>query len=123
MPDKRDAQERRGDFNEIYGAYSNSLAAESALRCAARKHSLDMFDRDFFSHTNPDGEGPGQRLTKAGYSGGWGENIAWGQSTPAQVVDSWMNSDGHCANIMRASYTKIGIGYHSSRLWTTVFGN
>jgi uncharacterized protein YkwD len=68
------------------------LSMHSELRCAARKHSKDMVDRDYFSHTNPDGWGPGQRLNAAGYSGAWGENIAAGNSTAAATMTQWMNS-------------------------------
>lgn len=102
------------------------------LRCSARLHSLDMYERNFFDHTAPDGSDPGDRMAAAGYSGStWGENIAMGQTSPAQVVDGWMNSDGHCANIMRSQYTEIGIGYHpgnqsggwmSRNYWTQNFG-
>jgi uncharacterized protein YkwD len=99
------------------------LAMNSALRCAARNHSMDMFERDFFSHTNPDGDGPAARIDDAGYDGfTWGENIAWGYPTPESVIDGWMNSDGHCANIMRPFFTEIGVGYYEGNYWTQAFG-
>ena len=82
------------------------------LRCSARLHSKDMADRMFFAHNSPDGENPGTRMKEAGYVGsGWGENIARGQRTPAEVVMGWMDSDGHCSNIMNASFNQIGVGY------------
>lgn len=94
-----------------------------ALRCAARAHSMDMNVRGFFSHTNPDGHGPGQRLDLAGYQGfTWGENIAWGYPSPAAVVAGWMGSDGHCANIMRPQFNAIGVGYYEGNYWTQAFG-
>jgi uncharacterized protein YkwD len=100
-----------------------ALTMNAALQCAARNHSMDMHERSFFSHTNPDGDGPRQRADRAGYSGSrWGENIAWGYTTPAAVVNGWMNSDGHCANIMRASFTELGVGYYDGNLWTLSFG-
>jgi len=108
-----------------YGSFAPAgpLTFDPALRCAARAHSMDMGERDFFSHTNPDGEGPGVRLSYAGYSGfGWGENIAWGYPTPAAVVAGWMSSDGHCANIMRSEWTIIGVGYYEGNIWTQTFG-
>jgi uncharacterized protein YkwD len=99
------------------------LAMNSALRCAARNHSMDMFERDFFSHTNPDGDGPAARIDDAGYDGfTWGENIAWGYPTPESVIEGWMNSDGHCANIMRPFFTEIGVGYYEGNYWTQAFG-
>ncbi|MHC5109837.1 MAG: CAP domain-containing protein [Planctomycetota bacterium] len=99
------------------------LAMNGALRCAARIHSADMGENDFFSHTNLADQGPGDRVDLAEYVWStWGENIAWGQTSPAQVVDGWMNSDGHCSNIMNASFTEIGIGYYEGNFWTQVFG-
>ncbi len=54
----------------------------------------------------------GQRIAAAGYrASGWGENIAAGQSTPEEVVQGWMESPGHCRNIMNPEYRTIGIGY------------
>ena len=70
----------------------------------------------------PDGEDPGQRNAATGYSAtAWGENIAWGQTSPEQVVASWISSSGHCANIMGSSFTEIGIGYDPANIWTQVF--
>ncbi|MET9433252.1 sigma-70 family RNA polymerase sigma factor [Streptomyces sp. NPDC006551] len=101
------------------------LTANPLLAQAARRHSEDMAARDFFDHTDPDGDGPGERVTAAGYR--WttyGENIAKGQRTPAQVMDSWMNSPGHRANILNCSFEEIGIGVHDDGgpYWTQVFG-
>jgi uncharacterized protein YkwD len=107
------------------------LAMSPVLRCSARLHSLDMYERDFFDHNNPDGVDPFTRMDEAGFEGGGGgENIAGGQSSPEQVMQSWMDSDGHCANIMRAAFDTIGIGYHpgagrfgiGSNFWTQNFG-
>lgn len=99
------------------------LTMNSALRCAARVHSLDMSTRGYFDHTNPEGEGPRDRTTQAGYAGSsWGENIAWGYPTPESVVSGWMNSPGHCANVMRAGYTEIGVGFAAGNYWTQNFG-
>lgn len=99
----------------------NSLATltmNDKLRSVARAHSEDMRDRDFFSHTNPDGKSPFDRLNDAGitYSTA-GENIAYnsGYSDPAnQAHNQWMNSPGHKANILNSSYTQIGIGIAGS---------
>jgi uncharacterized protein YkwD len=98
----------------------------SRLNTAAQRHSADMAARDFFDHTNPDGAGPGERITAAGYTWStYGENIAMGQRTPAQVMESWMNSSGHRANILNCSFKEIGIGIHDASggpWWTQVFG-
>lgn len=100
------------------------LTMESNLRCAARTHSQDMVDRNYFDHTNPEGQSPGDRIDETGYQWrSWGENIAWGQTTPEAVVDAWMNSDGHCSNIMNAGFSEIGVGYAEGNVWTQVFAS
>jgi uncharacterized protein YkwD len=109
------------------------LTMEPTLRCSARLHSKDMADLMYFSHDGQDGSDPGSRMTAAGYVGRtWGENIAKGQTTPEQVVQGWMDSDGHCANIMNAGFNLIGVGYfagmstntryNSELYWTQNFG-
>lgn len=99
------------------------LIMHGALRCAARNHAMDMATRDYFDHYTPEGLGPAERLDAAGYSGStWGENIAWGYATPADVVSGWMSSPGHCANVMRSGFTETGIGFYEGRLWTQTFG-
>ena len=109
-----------------FGA-AGPLVMHPLLQCAARMHSMDMVVRDFFSHTNPDGESPWDRIAKTGYGGyaNAGENIAAGSATAAAVVDQWMNSDGHCANIMNPQFNEIGVGYYPGgqygHYWTQVF--
>jgi len=99
------------------------LTVNGALTCAARNHSMDMGVRDFFSHTNPDGDGPGDRIVLAEYVySNWGENIARGYPSPEAVVEGWMNSQGHCANLMNPSFTETGVGYYDGNYWTQVFG-
>ncbi|MEV7672023.1 sigma-70 family RNA polymerase sigma factor [Streptomyces sp. NPDC088752] len=102
------------------------VTGNSLLARAAQGHSDDMAARDFFDHTNPDGAGPGERVTATGY--GWstyGENIAMGQRTAEQVMESWMNSPGHRANILNCSFKELGVGLHTGDggpYWTQVFG-
>ncbi|MFG2550983.1 sigma-70 family RNA polymerase sigma factor [Streptomyces sp. NPDC048581] len=102
------------------------LAEDSLLNKAALGHSEDMAARGFFDHTNPDGEDPGQRITAAGYRWStYGENIAMGQQTPEAVMESWMNSPGHRANILNCSFKDIGVGIHKGSggpWWTQAFG-
>ncbi|MFJ6929229.1 sigma-70 family RNA polymerase sigma factor [Streptomyces nigra] len=102
------------------------LAEDSLLDKSAQAHSADMAARDFFDHTNPDGAGPGQRITAAGYRWStYGENIAMGQQTPEAVMESWMNSPGHRANILNCSFKDIGVGVHEGPggpWWTQNFG-
>lgn len=89
------------------------LEMDAVIQIAARGHSVDMGQRNYFDHVAPDGVTFDQRMTNAGFMGPapWGENIAAGQRSAETVVDGWMESDGHCANIMNPSYNVIGIGY------------
>ena len=108
---------------------SGPLSIHPALTCAARVHSMDMADNDFFDHTNLQGKGPGWRLGQAGYmSNTWGENIAAGYGSPQEVVTGWLASDGHCSNMLEPGFDEIGIGYAYSNgssykhYWTQDFG-
>ncbi|MCB0342517.1 MAG: hypothetical protein H6626_02370 [Pseudobdellovibrionaceae bacterium] len=78
----------------------------------AQSHAQDMAVNGFFSHDNPiTGETTRDRMVRFGISGTWGENIAWGQRSPQQVMDAWMNSDGHKRNILNSSFKSIGVGF------------
>ena len=86
------------------------LAWDTKLFNAAAAHSTDMASKNYFSHTSQDGRNPGQRITAAGYAWStYGENIAYGQGSMAGVMDTWIKSAGHCANIMKANITEIGL--------------
>jgi len=101
-----------------------AVAFDSDAERAAKAHCEDMEGRGFFSHTTPEGWSPSDRLDMLGASGfsGVGENIAVGQSTPQAVMDAWMNSSGHRANILRDSFTHLGVGYdEDGRHWCQVF--
>ncbi|MFF9020349.1 sigma-70 family RNA polymerase sigma factor [Streptomyces eurythermus] len=102
------------------------VTEDPQLERAAQGHSDDMAARGFFDHTNPDGAGPGERVTAAGYRWStYGENIARGQQTPQAVMDSWMHSPGHRANILNCSFKNIGVGVHKGSggpWWTQNFG-
>lgn len=77
---------------------------------AAAGHSADMAAKNYFSHTSLDGRSFSQRITNAGYD--WraaGENIAAGQTSVAQVMTAWVNSPGHCANLMNKNFTEVGV--------------
>lgn len=99
------------------------LAANWELSRVARYKSEDMSSQGYFSHTSPTYGSPFQMIRSFGLSyRSAGENIAYGQRTPAAVVDAWMASSGHRANILSASYTQIGVGYCADRhYWTQMF--
>lgn len=110
--------------NEIRS--KNGLKALShhwELSRVARYKSQDMKDNQYFSHTSPVYGSPYQMMRNFGISfKSAGENIAKGYATPQAVVDGWMNSSGHRANILNASYTHIGVGYVSGgNYWTQMF--
>jgi uncharacterized protein YkwD len=101
------------------------------LHAAAYKHSADMAQHNYFSHTTPDGVDFATRIKAEGYV--WssaGENIAAGQPTPEAVMKAWMNSDGHRANILNCGYRDLGVGLayqvknnRKYPYWTQDFGS
>ena len=99
------------------------LTQDWELSRVARFKSQDMKDNAYFSHTSPIYGSPFDMINNFGISYRTaGENIARGQKTPQAVVNAWMNSSGHRANILNKSYKKIGVGYVSDgRYWTQMF--
>ena len=100
-----------------------ALTTNWELSRVARYKSEDMVNNRYFSHNSPTYGTPFQMMRSFGLSYRTaGENIAYGQRTPAAVVDAWMNSSGHRANILNASYTQIGVGYCANgNYWTQMF--
>ncbi|MFD4789479.1 CAP domain-containing protein [Streptomyces sp. NPDC058459] len=96
----------------------------STLSKAAQDHSADMAAHNTMSHTGSDGSDPGSRITAAGYRwSAYGENVAYGYSTPEQVMAGWMNSTGHRENILNCSFKEIGVGLaQPGSYWTQDFG-
>lgn len=91
-------------------APAGPLAWNDRLEQASFGHSEDMATHDYFAHESQDGRTPAERVSAAGYA--WsaiGENIAAGYPDVAAVVDGWMKSPGHCANIMTAAFREIGM--------------
>lgn len=99
------------------------LTANWELSRVARYKSQDMAENRYFSHTSPVYGSPFQMMRNFGLSfRSAGENIAYGQRTPQAVVNGWMNSSGHRANILSTSYTQIGVGYVAKgHYWTQMF--
>ena len=127
-PDQRAPRGRRHLRRSALRA-GGTAVPHAGLRNAARGHSQDMANRGYFNHKTPEGVGPMQRAQQAGYNGGFvGENIAAGQKTPAEVVQAWMDSPGHCVNVMEPRYHFLGVGYvlHQGdkfgSYWTQNFG-
>lgn len=93
------------------------------LSRVARTKSEDMARNKYFSHTSPTYGSPFDMMRSYGITYRTaGENIAYGQRTPAAVVDAWMNSSGHRENILKSTYTQIGVGYYANgNYWTQMF--
>lgn len=100
-----------------------ALTYDWELSRVARYKSQDMRDNHYFSHTSPVYGTPFQMIKNFGISyRSAGENIAKGYATPQAVVNGWMNSSGHRANILNANYTRIGVGYVTNgNYWTQMF--
>ncbi|MBC7006485.1 CAP domain-containing protein [Photobacterium sp. BZF1] len=105
-----------------------ALTWDYDLESAAYSHSSDMANNNFMSHTGSDGSTPQDRIEATGYSWStWAENVAAGQKDINAVMTSWMNSPGHCKNIMNGSVTEMGASFveNSSTqygiYWTQVF--
>ena len=106
-----------------------ALKLDERLQRSARTHAGDMAMRDYFAHESPEGVTPVDRIREAGFRGcATGENIAAGQPTPETVVQGWLESPGHCANIREPAFTRIGVGYHPmpsnrfAHFWVQNFG-
>jgi len=94
----------------------------------ARSHSREMSARNFFSHTNPAGWGPKERLERAGFAWkAFGENIGCGQDSPEKILLTWMNSSDHRDTILDPGYSQVGIGLvrggECRIYWTALFAS
>jgi uncharacterized protein YkwD len=104
------------------------LTLNTALDSAALEHSRDMANHNYFDHTGSDGSSPADRITRAGYR--WrmvGENLASGMTTAEEAVAGWVKSPHHCANLMTARFSEMGLAFAvnpagSDIYWTQTFG-
>ena len=106
------------------------LRQNAALRRAARRHAVDMLERDYFAHESPEGGQPNQRILRAGYRAPHltGENLAKGEreaGAPSSIVDGWMHSPGHRRNILLPRFAEIGVAVVTEgelAMYVTTFG-
>ena len=115
---------------EDYYPAVSAVTWNCKLEDAAQLHTDDMIENNFFSHTGSDGLSVANRVINQGYYYYYvGENIAAGQMTVESVMEAWLNSPGHCANIMRSNYTEVAVVYETSSqtdyyiYWTQVFAS
>lgn len=106
------------------------LSWNANLADVANSHARNMANGNFFDHLDPDGRTPGDRAELAGYiAKNIGENIAAGLDTPRKVVDGWLASPGHCANLMNPQFRELGAAYamdpksDAGIYWTGLFGS
>ncbi|RHR70796.1 CAP domain-containing protein [Eubacterium sp. AF15-50] len=102
----------------------NALSIDENIETAAMVRSKEI--EKSFSHTRPNGSSFSTALSENGVKFmGAGENIAWGQRSPEEVMNGWMNSSGHRANILNSSFKKIGVAYYvganGRTYWTQLF--
>jgi uncharacterized protein YkwD len=128
-PDTEAQQQMLNALNNYRLANGLGLVMYSdALEQAAQSHAQDMYVRNFFSHTNPDGEEPLDRVIAAGFCNPSlaGENIAFGQNSVSEVQSGWEDSPSHNANMLHGQVTFVGMGHYTSPLgvqyWVQVFG-
>jgi uncharacterized protein YkwD len=112
--------------SQRFGA-ARPLSANGSLNGAAQAHSSEMAARNNLTHTGANGSSVGDRAKQAGYQ--WrniGENIGVGYNSGSDVVKGWLNSPGHCANIMNPNFQDSGVSVVKSRdgklYWTMVYG-
>jgi uncharacterized protein YkwD len=110
-----------------YYPKTTPLTLDSRLTKASDLHAADMAAKNYFSHTGSDGSTPFDRMIRQGYYYSYaGENIAAGYSTASAVVQGWLNSPGHCANIMNPNFVNVGVGYSAGGsyryYWVADFG-
>lgn len=99
----------------------SSLSMSEELSKVAMVKAQDMYDNNYFDHNSPTHGSPFDMMNEYGITfNSAGENIAKGQTTPTQVMNAWMNSPGHKANILNKSYTKIGIAFYNNE-WVQEF--
>lgn len=102
------------------------LIYSRTLEAAAQAQAEDLWQRDFFSHTNPDGELPGDRALRAGFCHKYvGENLAAGQATVERAMQAWKNSPSHDLNMREPDYVYVGFGFSidpdGRRYWSQSF--
>ncbi|MBB6691009.1 hypothetical protein H7B90_06285 [Cohnella xylanilytica] len=98
-----------------------ALTLDDSLSKAAMAKAQDMYNNNYFDHQSPTYGSPFDMMKSFGITFNYaGENIAKGQSSPTEVMNQWMNSPGHRANILNSNFTRIGIAYYNTE-WVQEF--
>lgn len=113
-----DVRKKGCQCGDQYYPSAPAVTWNEQLETAALNHSKDMFENRYLDHRDKAGKSAGDRIKEAGYKWStYGENIAHGFSTEKAVVDGWLRSPGHCANIMTSYFREIGVA-NSGSYWT-----
>ncbi|MHC4934009.1 MAG: CAP domain-containing protein, partial [Planctomycetota bacterium] len=122
-----DLQERSNvravnEYRWMMGLHAVKL--DERLLRAARKHSIEMQQKEYFAHDSPTKHlrTPGMRAKRDGYGGGVSENIARGASSGRQAFEQWFKSSGHHRNMVIPGHTEMGCGAANHHWWTQLFG-
>ncbi|WP_066402342.1 CAP domain-containing protein [Flavisolibacter tropicus] len=117
-----DVRKKGCKCGDTYYGPAPAVKWNDQLATAAVSHSEDMYKNKFFAHVAPDGSNGGVRVKRAGYPWmAYGENIAAGYTSEKEVVKGWVESPGHCKNIMSKLYKEMGVGRFGN-FWTQEFG-
>ncbi len=117
-----EARKKGCQCGDTYYNPAPPLAWNDKLEAAALAHTKDMSEKNYFSHTSPDGSNAGVRIQRAGYAWStYGENIAFGHTSEQDVVKGWLSSPGHCKNIMSSYYKEMGVA-RTGKYWAQEFG-
>lgn len=129
MPDAKSARALLSLHNEARingakcGSNTRSLAWNTKLARAAKQHSTDMANGGFLAHKGSDGSSAQDRLDQVGYNWiAYGENISHGQESAEIAVREWLESKGHCKNIMNADFKEMGAA-KVGEFWTVILGS
>ena len=117
-----DARKKGCNCGDVYYGPAAAVTWNDKLEKASEAHSVDMNSAHYFSHIAPDGSNAAVRLERVGYN--WktyGENIASGYRTEQEAVEGWLQSPGHCKNIMNKGYREMAVA-RVGNYWTQTFG-
>ena len=118
-----DIRKKGCQCEDTYYSPAPAVTWNSLLEQAAAKHSSDMYANKYFSHTGLNGSNGGTRIQQAGYNWmSYGENIAMGFQSEREVVESWLESAGHCRNIMNKNFKEMGVA-KTGAYWVQEFGS
>ena len=117
-----DARKKGCQCGDTYYTPAPPLVWNDLLEKAASNHARDMYKNNFFNHSGKDGSNAALRLERVGYNWrAYGENIGMGYKDEKEVVEGWLNSPGHCKNIMDKKFKEMAVA-RSGSYWTQTFG-